>query len=161
MAKTDLPMLDQRRIEANILKPVYEEMVERLGEATAQEILDAAVKKNSIAQARAYAEGLEDTGLLAFRNTMGQWKASGALEMEMLKETEEEVHFNITRCKYSEMYREMGLGHIGHLLSCNRDGTFCTGFNPKIKLERTQTIMSGASHCDFRYRYEDDSDGPD
>ena len=28
MAKTDLPMLDQRRIEANILKPVYREMVE-------------------------------------------------------------------------------------------------------------------------------------
>ena len=100
-------------------------------------------------------------GLLAFRNMMGQWKASGALEMEMLKETEEEVHFNVTRCKYSEMYREMGLGHIGHLLSCNRDGTFCTGFNPKIKLERTQTIMSGASHCDFRYRYEDDGDAPD
>jgi hypothetical protein len=23
------------------------------------------------------------------------------------------------------------------------------------KLERTQTIMQGASHCDFKYRYED------
>ena len=158
MAKTDLPMLEQRRIEANILKPVYEEMAERLGEETAQEILGAAIIRDSIAQGQAYSEGLEDKGLLAFRATMGQWKASGALEMEMLKEGDDEVHFNITRCRYSEMYREMGLGHIGHLLSCNRDGTFCTGFNPKIKLERTQTIMSGATHCDFRYRYEDDPD---
>ena len=24
-----------------------------------------------------------------------------------------------------EMYHEMGLGHIGHLLSCQRDGTLC------------------------------------
>ena len=156
MAKTDLPMLEQRRIEANILKPVYEQMEERLRAEKAQEILGAAVIRNSVAQGQAYAEGLEDTGLLAFRDTMAQWKASGALEMEMLKQDAEEVHFNVTRCKYSEMYREMGLGHIGHLLSCNRDGTFCTGFNPNIKLERTQTIMGGASHCDFRYRIEED-----
>lgn len=154
MAKSDLPMLEQRRIEANILKPVYREMVEQLGEAKAQEILGAAVIRDSISQGQAYAEGLEDRGLIAFRDTMAQWKASGALEMEMLKETEEEVHFNVVRCRYSEMYREMGVGDIGHLLSCNRDGTFCTGFNPDIKLDRSQTIMSGASHCDFRYRIE-------
>ena len=47
---------------------------------------------------------------------------------------------------------------FGHLLSCNRDGTFCTGFNPRIKLHRTQTIMSGATHYNFRYRWEEGSD---
>ncbi|MEM7423255.1 MAG: L-2-amino-thiazoline-4-carboxylic acid hydrolase [Pseudomonadota bacterium] len=154
MAKTDLPMLEQRRIEANILKPVYEEMVERLGVQTAQDVLGAAIIRDSIRQGRAYGEGLPDRGLKAFRDTMSQWKASGALEMEMLKEDDDAVHFNVVRCKYSEMYRSMGLGHIGHLLSCNRDGTFCTGFNPDIKLDRTQTIMEGKSHCDFRYRIE-------
>ena len=151
MSMTDLPMLEQRRIEANILKSLYEEMVSRLGEETAQEILGAAVVRDSVSQGQAYADGLEDRGLLAFRDTMAQWKASGALEMEMLEQTDEQVHFNVTRCRYSEMYKEMGLGDIGHLLSCNRDGTFCEGFNPDIKLERTQTIMGGASHCDFRY----------
>lgn len=156
MAKTDLPMLEQRRIEANILKPVYEEMERQLGTEKAQEILGAAIIRDSVSQGQAYADGLEDTGLLAFRDTMAQWKASGALEIEILKQDQEEVHFNVTRCKYSEMYKEMGLGHIGHLLSCNRDGTFCTGFNPQIKLDRTQTIMSGADHCDFRYRIEED-----
>ena len=34
------------------------------------------------------------------------------------------------------------------------DGAFCEGYDPRLKLERTQTIMQGASHCDFRYRYE-------
>ena len=28
------------------------------------------------------------------------------------------------------------------------------GFNPKLTLERTQTIMQGASHCDFRFRLQ-------
>jgi hypothetical protein len=43
---------------------------------------------------------------------------------------------------------------LGAVLSCNRDGVFCEGYDPKLKLERTQTIMGGATHCNFRYRYE-------
>ena len=26
------------------------------------------------------------------------------------------------------------------------------GFNPELELTRTQTVMEGASHCDFRFR---------
>jgi len=153
MTKTDLPILEQRRIEANIIKPIYDEMKERLGEPAAKEILSAAITKDSMAQGAAYAEG-KDTSLLSFHDLLPQWKANGALETDMLKEEEHEVHYNVTRCKYAEMYHDMGLAEIGHILSCGRDGTFCTGYNPDIKLERTQTIMQGASHCDFRYRWE-------
>ena len=39
MVKTKFPMLEQRRIEANILKAIYAEMKRRLGEASAQDIL--------------------------------------------------------------------------------------------------------------------------
>jgi hypothetical protein len=38
------------------------------------------------------------------------------------------------------------------ILSCNRDYALIEGFNADIALTRTQTIMQGASHCDFRYR---------
>ena len=63
--------------------------------------------------------------------------------------------FDVIRCRYAEMYREMGLAEIGPLLSCQRDGSFCEGYDPRIKLTRTQTIMQGASHCDFRYESEE------
>jgi L-2-amino-thiazoline-4-carboxylic acid hydrolase len=63
--------------------------------------------------------------------------------------------FISTRCRYAEMYRAMGLAELGALLSCNRDGAFCEGYDPRLKLERTQTLMGGASHCDFRYRWEE------
>jgi len=160
VSKTDLPILEQRRIEASIIKPIFDEMAAQLGEDRAKEIVGAAIIKNSIAQGRAYAESEGgETSLESFHALLPQWKANGALEVEMLKETETEVHYNVTRCRYAEMYREMGMGEIGHLLSCNRDGTFCTGYNPNITLERTQTIMGGASHCDFRYRWERDDEG--
>ena len=32
------------------------------------------------------------------------------------------------------------------------------GFNRSIRLIRTQTIMEGASHCDFRFRVADDKE---
>lgn len=53
----------------------------------------------------------------------------------------------------------MGLGHIGHLLSCNRDYMFPQGYDPNIELERTQTLMEGAPCCDFKYRYVKKQDG--
>lgn len=76
----------------------------------------------------------------------------------MKERTEKSYVFDVVRCRYSEMYVEMGLGEIGHLLSCQRDGTFCQGYDPRLKLTRTQTIMQGASHCDFRYDFLTDEE---
>ena len=157
MAKTRLPIIEQRRIEANVIKPIYEQMKASLGEEQAKQILASAIRNDSISQGQAYAADLpvEQTGLHGFHSLLPQWTANGALEVEPLAESENEVSYNVTRCRYAEMYQEMGLAEIGHILSCGRDGTFCTGFNPKIKLTRTQTIMQGASHCDFRYYWNE------
>jgi len=71
--------------------------------------------------------------------------------MDVLEQSEEKFSFNVTRCRYAEMYRALGIPEIGALLSCNRDFSLVEGFNPDVKLTRTQTVMEGASHCDFRF----------
>ena len=159
MSKTDLPILEQRRIEANIIKPIYEEMKAEIGAEKARKIIAAAITRNAIEQGSAYArtEG-GNTSLESFHALLPQWKANGALEVDMLEESETSVNYNVTRCQYAEMYKEMGLADIGHLLSCGRDGTFCKGYDPRISLIRTQTIMQGAPHCDFRYSLKDADD---
>lgn len=153
---TDLPILEQRRIEATVIKPIYEEMVAELGTERAQQILGSAIRKAAIAQGATLA-GESEGGLRGFISLFERWKAGDALEVEVLHESDQRFDFNITRCRYAEMYRQMGLGEIGHLLSCGRDGAFCDGYDPKIRLERTQTIMGGASHCDFRYTVTPDT----
>lgn len=151
-----LPILEQRRIEAEVIKPIYEEMVAALGKEKAQDILGTAIKKAAIAQGQSFAAEAEGgTDLDSFADIQKHWTASGALEIEPVDRSPQTLDFNVTRCRYSEMYKAMGLGEIGHLLSCNRDGTFCEGYDPRIKLERTQTLMQGASHCDFRYTFEE------
>jgi hypothetical protein len=66
----------------------------------------------------------------------------------------DETHFgfNVTRCKFVEMYEEMGARDLGFLLSCNRDFAMFEGMAPELAFERTQTRMQGAAFCDFRYR---------
>ncbi|ALG73496.1 2-amino-thiazoline-4-carboxylic acid hydrolase [Azospirillum thiophilum] len=155
MDQQGMGILERRRIEAEILKPVYEEMAARLGDAMAQEILGAAIVKAATAAAAAFA-GSEPNGtsLRSFADLQPLWTKDDALRLEVKRQDETGFDYDVTRCRYAEMYREMGLSHIGHLLSCNRDAVFCTGYDPRITMERTQTIMQGASHCDFRYRFD-------
>ncbi len=147
-----ISMLELRRIEAAILKDVYDIAVERHGKEEAQEIIGRAVSKSAVAQGKSMrGEGKENPDLEDFADLIPLWELDGVLEVDILHRSKEQLDFNIKKCTYSQMYREMGLADIGHLLSCNRDGSFCVGYNPDIKLERTQTIMKGASHCDFRF----------
>lgn len=152
---TELPTLTRRRIQAQVIGPIYAEMVAELGEAKASAILDAAIRKAAIAEGRHFAQQAgSKTTMADFIKLYELWTADGALEMKVLRADDEAFDFDITRCRYAETYREMGLGKVGHLLSCNRDGTFCEGYDPNITLEREQTIMEGAPCCTFRYRYK-------
>ena len=150
-----LSMLDKRKIEAEILKEVYETLKASHGEAVAKNTIAESVRRSAIEQARQFAAAAPGgTSLKAFQDVMPLWTKGGALEIEVKEQTDTTFTFNVTRCRYAETYKAMGLGEIGALLSCNRDGAFCEGYDPKLKLERSQTIMGGASHCDFKYRYE-------
>ena len=156
----ELPIIELRRIEANIIKPIYEEMAAELGEETARHILGTAIRRNAIEQGRALAAASEKpAGIAGFAKLQDRWKANDALRVEILGQDDERLDFDVTRCRYAEMYREMGLGDIGHLLSCNRDGALCEGYDPRLELTRTQTIMGGASHCNFRYRWRAENEG--
>ena len=154
-----LPILQQRRIEANILKHVYEKLSERFGKEQAREIVQETVSQSAIEQGKTFADQIDgDPNLKDFYDILPLWSRDGALEIDVLEASPDKLDFNVKRCRYAEMYREMGIGEIGDLLSCQRDGDFCIGYNAEIEFRRTQTIMGGASHCDFRYSLVQDQE---
>lgn len=160
-ANAPVPMIEQRRIEAVVLKHVYETLKASHGLEVAQKTIADAVRASSIEQAKEYAAKVGGkTSMQTFVDRQSVWKLSGALEMEVKEQTETTYVYNVTRCRYAEMYRDMGLGEIGHLLSCQRDATFCEGYDKRMRLRRTQTIMQGASHCDFHYTMVDEPKAP-
>jgi len=155
----NLSMLAKRRIEAEILGHVYQVLKASHGKEVAMKTVGDAVRRSAIEQAQRFAAETEQgTSLQHFVDMSKLWQKEDALKIEVRRKTDTEYDFDVVRCRYAEMYREMGLGEIGHLLSCQRDGSFCEGYDPKLKMKRTQTIMQGASHCDFRYTYEDEDE---
>jgi hypothetical protein len=156
-APAPLPMLEQRRVEAMILKHVYDTLKQSHGVEVAQQTIADAVKASAIEQAQEFAAKVGGkTSMQTFIDRQSLWKHGGALDVTVREQTETSYAYDVTRCRYAEMYREIGLGEIGHLLSCQRDGTFCEGYDRRLRLKRTQTIMQGASHCDFHYTMVDE-----
>ncbi|RBP04557.1 L-2-amino-thiazoline-4-carboxylic acid hydrolase-like protein [Roseiarcus fermentans] len=154
---TELGILARRRIEADIIAPIYDELREAVGEEQARTILRKAIRRAAVSAGAAMAaQSPGGADLDAFKAVFPLWTKDDALEVEVLRDEPGRFDFNVTRCRYAETYRAMGLGSLGDVLSCDRDGAFCEGFDPRIELTRTQTIMGGASHCDFRYRQRTD-----
>jgi hypothetical protein len=89
--------------------------------------------------------------LAHFATALEAWKKGDAMEMVVLEQNEQRLAYNVTRCGYADMYRQLGLAELGKTLSCGRDFALIEGFNAEISLTRTQTILDGASCCDFRY----------
>ena len=149
-----IAILVQRRIEAAFAKGIFAELAAELGEERATALLARAINKLAEQAGAAAAAETPNPGIEHFAEILPRWTKDDALQIEVLEKTADKFDFNVKRCRYAESYREMGLGALGAVLSCNRDAAFCVGYDPKLKLTRTQTIMGGASHCDFRYRRE-------
>jgi predicted hydrocarbon binding protein len=150
----EIGVLRRREIEARILAPVISALGEEFGRERVIEIVKRVIVKIAHQQGQALARQAGGNTLDHFVRSKTNWVKGGALEAEDLALTETTYEFNVTRCRYAEMYRALGIPELGAVLSCGRDFALGEGFNPELKLARTQTLMEGAPHCDFRYRLE-------
>lgn len=144
-------ILARREIEARIVAPIIEAFGKEFGREKAVKLASETIKSLAREQGAELARRLGGNSLLDFARGMDAWKAGGALEMEVIEQTDTRFSFNMTRCRYAEMYKELGIEDLGVVLSCDRDFELIKGFNPELKLLRTQTIMQGAKFCDFRF----------
>jgi len=147
-----LSLLERREIEAKVVGPLVRAFSAEFGEARTLEIVGKVITELARASGAELSTAQRDNGLESFAATLDRWKEGGALELEILEQSSDRLSFNVTRCRYAELYNALGLGDLGASLSCRRDFALAEGFNPSIQLERTQTIMQGAPFCDFRFR---------
>lgn len=148
---TQIGILARREIEARILAPVVKEFIKEIGRERTLQIVEPIILSLAREAGTQLSRMVEGNSLEHFMKSFPMWTRKDALQVQILEQTPKRVSFNVTRCRYAEMYRELGIADLGFLLSCNRDGALIEGFNPKIKFTRTQTIMQGAPFCDFRY----------
>jgi hypothetical protein len=148
----DIPLIEQIKIQAQVLVPLVKALEAELGEQRAHAIVRGALAD----QFRAYGErwwraqgerSAEDKLAASFE----RFAAADALDYEVVQHAPDAFDVNVTGCRYARFYQKIGVPELGFLLVCSSDFPMAEGFGSGVQLTRTQTIMQGADHCDFRY----------
>ncbi len=147
-------VLTRREVEARILAPVIDALGNEFGRQKVISILRETIIRIAEEQGALLSQLMGGDSLEHFYKSLEYWTKDGALEVETIEQTDEVFSFNVTRCRYAELYQKLGIAELGTSLSCARDFALIKGFNPKIALKRTRTIMEGSEFCDFRYQVQ-------
>ena len=146
-------VLMRRETEVRILIPFLQDLYKEFSKEKILNVLEKTIKEIAKIQgeelSKEYGKNVD-----AFLDTLKFWTKDDALEIDVLEKSDSKLSFNVTRCKYAEMYSALGISDLGAVLSCNRDAALIEGFNPKASLDRKETIMSGDKCCTFRYTFE-------
>ena len=146
-------VLIRRETEVRILVPFLQDLYKEFSKEKILNILKKTIKEIAKTQgeelSKEYGNNVD-----AFLDTLKFWTKDDALEIDVLEKSESKLSFNVTRCKYAEMYNALGISDLGAVLSCNRDASLIEGFNSKASLDRKETIMNGNKCCTFRYTFK-------
>jgi hypothetical protein len=137
------------------LVPVLQGLAKELGEDKFLEVL------RKVSFEAAWKAG-QDTARQLLSNDLAAFKAGGepghfgkhALTLEMVEDTPQAFEVRVTECLWAKTFRELGAAELGDALICHRDYGDCQGFNPKIRMSRSKTLMQGDDCCNHRFVWQ-------
>ena len=149
--------LEQAKIQAQVLVPLIKVLQAELGEERANALVRKALGGvyRRLGEQWLQTKGSRNVGE-GMASAFAAFAKGDALDYSVRAQSQETYEIDVTRCRYAQFYQELGEPELGFLLVCSSDFPFAEGFDPDLKLTRSQTIMQGASHCDFRYRRRKD-----
>ncbi len=147
--RPDVPLIDRTKIQAEVLVPLLKAMERELGKDRAHELAREVLADEFRQLARNWVDEAHGDRMVAFGSFAAYSVSDGVVEVESREAPEGEVRFDVVSCQYARFFQELGEPELGFLLLCGADGPIAEGLG--IGFERTQTIMQGGTHCDFRY----------
>lgn len=150
--KHDLSHLMVREIQAPMVAKLIRGFAEEIGSDKALGIAKKIIEKDAVESGKMLAKQYKGNTLAVLSKIIREvWAKEDSMEINFLRETEDEFRFDVTRCGYADAYEKLGIKDLGCIMSCCRDFAFMDGFNPAIKLRRNKTLMEGDDCCDFHY----------
>ena len=148
-----ISVIQQAKIQAQVLVPLVKALQAELGEARANALVRKALRDTYRRYGEEFWRAKNDKNLgKTVASAFATYARDEALDYEIIEQSQDVFAMDVTGCRYAEFYKELGEPELGFLLVCSADFDTAAGFDADIRLTRTQTIMQGASHCDFRYR---------
>ncbi|MBW2618131.1 MAG: L-2-amino-thiazoline-4-carboxylic acid hydrolase [Deltaproteobacteria bacterium] len=146
----DVGLQRQHEIEVRIMIPLITELIKVFGKEATLDVVRRSMADVGLAQGRQLREMADGDGIEDFARQLSLFSEGGAQEQEILAVSETRLDVNISKCVYAETCKKLGDTELGYELLCARDPYLFKGFNPRMKMNRTKTIMQGDECCDFR-----------
>lgn len=139
------------------LVPLMHNLAVEFGPDHFAEALKRAVYESAFKSGQDTARQLECNDFAAYTALMRERSefARHVLTLEIVEDTPRVMELRIAECPWAKTFREMGAADLGYLLICHRDYADCQGFNPRIALERSKTLMQGDEYCNHRFVWEE------
>ncbi|MGI9480275.1 MAG: L-2-amino-thiazoline-4-carboxylic acid hydrolase [Hyphomicrobiaceae bacterium] len=145
--KSNNPILHATKIQARAVIPIVKELEKEIGKARAHAIVGKAIADN-------YVRWCDKRGFErdSHPSTEEDDGPDFPVEHEVVDNTPDSYGHNITGCAFAAYFQSIGEPEIGALMTCGVDFAAEAHKRPGWEFERTQTIMAGAPHCDFRWK---------
>ena len=139
------------------LIPVLQGLAKELGEDHFLEAPKKVAFESALKAGQAAARKLPCNDFAAFTGSGSEPShfAEHVLTREAVEDTPQAFELKVTECLWAKTFREMGAAEIGYSLICHRDYADCQGFNPKIIMTRSKTLMQGDDCCNHRFVWEE------
>ena len=149
MSQTDQknPILEATKIQARIVIPIVKQLEKEIGKQRAHEIVRTAI-------ADSYVQWRDKRGFESDGHPAGERDNSPEfpIEKHVVENSSDSYGHNITGCAFAAYFRSIGEPEIGALMTCGVDFAAEAHMRPSWEFSRTQTLMEGAPHCDFRWK---------
>jgi L-2-amino-thiazoline-4-carboxylic acid hydrolase len=154
-----IPVIQQAKIQAQVLVPLVKALQAELGEARANNLVRSALGDIYRRHGEEFSRTKNEKNLgTVMASAFATYAREDTLDYRVIEQSQDAFEIDVTGCRYAEFYKELGEPELGFLLVCSADFPTAEGLGSDIKLTRTQTIMQGASHCDFRYKRSKETD---
>jgi hypothetical protein len=120
--------------------------------ALIKKINDAGAKAEMAAMAKAQGLSTLEDYTKPFLNPNGLY--AKVLTFEVVENTPKAVEIKVSECLWAKTFREAEAGDLGYALVCDSDYAAAEGFNPKMRMIRSKTLMQGHDCCNHRYVIE-------
>jgi hypothetical protein len=148
--------MDEFRAEAQVLIPVLRAARAELGAERANQLVLGALRDWGRERFRRIGEafpGSPEEKWRAIKELDGKRTRQSDLDFTMLRWDAEAVEYDVTRCAYADLFRELGEPELGEVLACGADTYLAEEVTrPDVTFTRSQCLMTGGCLCDVRWR---------
>ncbi|NIO38132.1 hypothetical protein GTO27_10585 [Candidatus Bathyarchaeota archaeon] len=158
--KTNRSFFDEIKNHVIRKRYIYETLLETNETENVLEIMKKAHARWNIDIAEAYKQRISPlTSFNDYKQAMK--KAFESMQRNHIVysikvDSDEKLGFNVTKCIYSEVCKELNSTELGYAIFCHGDYDYAKTLHPKGRLVRNRTLMQGDAYCDHTFIWEDE-----